>query len=79
METVRLMRLERALVLLARSNLSVQEVGRLSGFSSPNHFARSFRSVYGNPPLTVRRDLLAGQIPPASPLALPLSFEPAHR
>ncbi len=79
METVRLMRLERALVLLARSNLSVQEVGRLSGFSSPNHFSRSFRSVYGSPPLTVRRDLLAGQIPPASPLALPLSFEPARR
>ena len=45
METVRLMRLERALVLLARSNLSVKEVGRLSGFSSPNHFLRGFRSV----------------------------------
>lgn len=70
METVRLIRLERALVLLARSNLSVQEVGRLSGFSSPNHFSRCFRSVYGGSPLAVRRALLAGQVPPSSPLAL---------
>jgi len=70
METVRLIRLERALVLLARSNLSVQEVGRLSGFSSPNHFSRCFRSVYGSPPVAVRRNLLAGQVPPSSPLAL---------
>ncbi|MBA3381469.1 MAG: helix-turn-helix transcriptional regulator [Actinobacteria bacterium] len=71
METVRLMRLERALVLLARSNLSVQEVGRLSGFSSPNHFSRCFRSVYGSPPLAVRRAVLAGQVPPSTPLTLP--------
>ncbi|CAN5837184.1 hypothetical protein BH18ACT13_BH18ACT13_05670 [soil metagenome] len=71
METVRLMRLERALVLIARSNLSIQEVGRLSGFSSPNHFSRCFRSVYGSPPLAVRRALLAGQVPPSTPLTLP--------
>ncbi len=68
METVRLMRLERALVLLARSNLGVQEIGRLSGFSSPNHFSRCFRSVYGSPPLAVRRALLTGEVPPSSPL-----------
>ena len=71
MESVRLMRLERALVLIARSNLSIQEVGRLSGFSSPNHFSRCFRSVYGSPPLAVRRALLAGQVPPSTPLTLP--------
>ena len=37
MQTVRLMRLERSLLLLARSNLTVREVAGLAGFASPYH------------------------------------------
>lgn len=69
METVRLMRLERSLLLLARSNLTVREVADLSGFVSPNHFSRCFRAAYGTPPSVVRRALLAGELLPASPFA----------
>jgi len=69
METVRLMRLERSLLLLARSNLTVREVADLSGFVSPNHFSRCFRATYGRPPSVVRRAMLAGELLPASPFA----------
>jgi len=69
MQTVRLMRLERSLLLLARSNLTVREVAGLAGFASAYHFSRCFRAAYGSPPSAVRRALLAGDLPPASPFA----------
>ena len=62
--TVRLARLERAFLLLARTDLSVQEVGFHTGFASASHFSRSFAAAYGMPPIGMRRALAAGRRPP---------------
>ena len=64
MTTVRLARLERALLLLARTDLSVQEIAFHTGFASPYHFSRAFRAAYGVPPTEMRRALDAGVVPP---------------
>jgi len=66
MTTVRLARLERSLLLLARTDLSVQEIAADTGFVSPFHFSRSFRAVYGAPPSRVRSGLRAGTVPPST-------------
>jgi AraC-like DNA-binding protein len=66
-ETVRLARLERAAVLLARTNYGVAEVARLCGFESPFHFSRLFRRAYGQSPTEMRRAVAAGGAVPTSP------------
>ncbi|MEX0744466.1 MAG: helix-turn-helix transcriptional regulator [Phycisphaeraceae bacterium] len=68
MEAVRLSRLERAVTLLTRSNLNVEQVARRCGFASPYHFSRVFKDVFGQPPTIVRRNVAAGGAPPVSPL-----------
>lgn len=72
MEAVRLMRMERALMLLTRSNLSIKEIAARCGFISPYHFSRSFSKVYGLPPTVVRQQTNQGAPPPDSPL--PFAF-----
>jgi AraC family transcriptional regulator len=65
MEALRLIRLDRAAVLLARSNLRVQEVADQTGFASPFHFSRAFRQVYRRSPRSFRNHLAAGgSLPP---------------
>lgn len=64
-ETVRLARLDRAAVLLARSNYSVGEIAALCGFSSPFHFSRRFREAFGQSPRDLRKAIQAGGVPPA--------------
>ncbi len=49
-EAVRRARLERAAVLLARSNYTVGEVASLYGFASPFHFSRAFKQALGHSP-----------------------------
>jgi len=49
-EAVRRARLERAAVLLARSNYTVGEVAALYGFASPFHFSRAFKQALGYSP-----------------------------
>jgi AraC-like DNA-binding protein len=62
-----LLRLGRAAQLLQRSNLSLAEVARLTGFSNPYHFSRRFTSAYATPPGRYRR---AGEgQDPLAPLA----------
>jgi len=68
LETVRLARLDRAMVLLARSNYSVAQVGTLCGFASAFHFSRAFKAVYGESPREMRRAVEAGAMVPLSPL-----------
>lgn len=63
-ETVRLARLERAAVLLARSNYSVGEIATIFGFSSPFHFSRRFKEAFGHSPRALRQRLDAGAPPP---------------
>ncbi len=46
----RRIRLERARELLRHSTLTVTEIGLATGFSSPSHFARSYRENYGTSP-----------------------------
>ncbi len=52
--TLRMLRLDRAAMLLARSNLQIQEIARLTGFESPFHFTRCFKHLYGVPPREYR-------------------------
>lgn len=68
METFRQLRLERALLLLTHSSLSMQEIGHRTGFASGFHFSRAFRTLYGEPPTVVRRRVLAGGTLPPSRL-----------
>lgn len=67
-ETVRLMRLDRAAVLLARSNYSVGEIAALCGFPSQFHFARRFKETFGQTPSDLRREIAGGRS--AVPLSL---------
>jgi AraC family transcriptional regulator of arabinose operon len=60
-ETVRLMRLDRAVVLLARTNYSVGEIAALCGFPSQFHFARRFKEAFGQSPSELRRDIASGR------------------
>lgn len=62
LEALRLIRLERAEMLLARSNLPVQEVASLTGFDDPFHFSRVFRVIFGRSPRAWRRARLAGEV-----------------
>ena len=65
---VRLARLDRAAILLARSNYTVGEVAALYGFASPFHFSRAFKQALGQSPSEVRRRIGSSGLPP-SPLA----------
>lgn len=47
---IRLIRLEKAKELLAQGELNVTEITYATGFSSPSHFARTFKKVYGKAP-----------------------------
>jgi LacI family transcriptional regulator len=53
-QEIRRIHLERARRLLAETDLSIPDVAASSGFSSPEHFARSFRAQFGRPPLKYR-------------------------
>ena len=51
-----LIRLSRAAMMIQRSNASLADVARESGFADPYHLSRRFRAAYGVPPGTYRRD-----------------------
>lgn len=52
---LRLVRLGRTAILLARSNMSVSDVAKRGGFSDQFHFSRAFKKVYGVSPTDFRR------------------------
>lgn len=64
MTAVRFARLDRAVVLLARSNYSVRQIADLCGFANPFHFSRAFKQAYGRSPRDVRRAVTEGAVPP---------------
>ena len=66
LQTVKLARLDRAAILLGRSNYSVGEVARLCGFVSPFHFSRAFKENYGFTPRELRARVEAGEALPTS-------------
>ena len=59
-ETVRLLRLDRAAVLLARTNYPVGEIAMLCGFPSQFHFARRFKEAFSRTPSDLRREIAGG-------------------
>lgn len=63
-ETVRLARLDRAAVLLARTNFSVAEISTVCGFANPFHFSRRFKEAFEQSPRDLRRTLQSGATPP---------------
>lgn len=68
--TIQLMRLEQAMTLLARSNLTVKQIAARCGFVSQFHFSRLFHRVYGASPTEVRERVRNGAPRPTSPLPL---------
>lgn len=64
LETVRLARLDRAALLLSRSNFPVAEVAHLTGFASPFHFSRAFKAAYGLSPRELQQSVAAGNATP---------------
>jgi AraC family transcriptional regulator len=53
------LRLERAQMLLATTDLSVTEVSARVGYVSPSHFAKAFRQTTGLSPRAFRTALIA--------------------
>jgi AraC-like DNA-binding protein len=68
LQAAQLMRLDWAVGLLARSDLSIKEVAHRSGFVSPYHFSRRFRRVYGRSPSELRDAVMRGELIPSSQL-----------
>ncbi len=65
MQAWRLARLDRALILLARSNFSIGEIAHLCGFASAFHFSRCFTETFGSSPRALRQALQNGAaLPP---------------
>ncbi|MCZ7643952.1 MAG: AraC family transcriptional regulator [Planctomycetota bacterium] len=64
LETVRLARLDRAAVLVARSNFTFQRIASQCGFASPYHFSRAFKAAYGRAPSVIRKAVSSGELPP---------------
>jgi LacI family transcriptional regulator len=53
-QEIRRSHLERAQRLLAETDLSIPDVASSSGFTSPEHFARTFKAHFGRSPLKYR-------------------------
>lgn len=68
METYRLLRLQLAVALLARSNLRIQEIALRCGFEDALYFSRCFSDAYGLSPRATRERMQRGRPPPRSPL-----------
>jgi len=51
---LRLLRLSHGATLLARSNLTVAQVARATGFAGPYHFSRAFKDAFGRSPSDFR-------------------------
>ncbi len=67
-EVARKMRLDRAAVLLARTNLRIKEIALQTGFESPFHFSRCFRALYAAAPMEFRQQARLGTAHPRSNL-----------
>ena len=68
LRTLRLIQLQLAVVLLARSELSVQEIARRCGFEDPLYFSRCFTRVCRIAPRKARENMRRGRPPPRHPL-----------
>ena len=71
--TFRLLKMQLAMALLGRSNLSVKEIAERCGFDNPLYFTRIFTLLYQAPPTAIRTRLRRGQAPPHATLSRPRS------
>ncbi len=62
-KALRLLRLQRASLLLARTNTRVKGIADACGFASPFHFSRAFHTVFGSSPRKYREQVLRGALP----------------
>ena len=60
---VRQLRLDRAVTLLARTNLPIQEIAETTGFPNAFHFSKVFKQQLGVAPRDYRTAMLAGKSP----------------
>jgi transcriptional regulator GlxA family with amidase domain len=49
-EFIRTVRLNKAALLLEKSDMKIAQIGYAVGFSSPNHFARAFKAKFNISP-----------------------------
>lgn len=63
-QTYTLLRLESAMLLLARTNLSVKEVAQRCGFDNALYFSRLFSRTCGLSPTAFRKELVQGRVGP---------------
>ena len=54
-EYVRSIRLEAAMQLLQTEDLNISQIAYETGFSSPTHFSRAFKKMYGKTPSEVSK------------------------
>ena len=66
--TLRLLKLQFGLVLLARSHLAIKEIADRCGFDNPLYFSRCFTQVYRMSPTEARQRMEARKAPPVGPL-----------
>jgi len=68
LQTVRLLRLEKALQLVARTNYPLKEIALRCGYAEANHFSRSFLAVYQKSPRQMRTEARSGLPLPLPPI-----------
>jgi len=73
MRTYRLLKLQLAVALLSRSNLTVKQIAHRCGFECPFYFSRCFSKEIGQSPTDVRKRMRRGQPPPSSPLPVDIT------
>lgn len=54
-DLLRLLRLQKALDLLLKTEMSVSEVGYATGFASPSYFTKCYGNLYGETPVETRK------------------------
>lgn len=79
LQCLRLARLERAAILMERTNLAIKQVADSTGFASPYHFSRSFQRIYGFSPRSYRRSVQAGKTIPTSAVPAAIRLTAARR
>lgn len=62
-EALRQLRLDRAVTLLTRTNLPIQDIAVTTGFPNPFHFSKVFSAVYGKSPRAFRQGIAQGETP----------------
>ena len=73
MRVYTLLRLQLALSLLVRSNLSVKELAHRCGFSDAFYFSRCFSKTFDVPPTELRAQIAKGAVPPPNPLPVDIT------